>query len=265
MYHITIQPLARVSNQNADLSPLFQLAHSRISALGATFEDIQRIISTATKARFDLRQTSKTDTKSNDPTTYQISRITTKEPTTSPTPSGDKLTPSTPDLPEFIIYETSYQRYPLLLALGAITRAPGGSQYRSFTPVTVDQDGTSESRQNAGDVAEVSVWIHLRTAMQAEPGIAFYRSSEGNGSIVTADDVPKAVWDKAVARRPDIGVLFEEGVVRKEVPANLRGKGPKGRARKGKGAGVGELKREGSASGSGEEEEEEAVVSASEE
>jgi len=125
------------------------------------------------------------------------------------------------------------------VALGAITRAPGGGQYRAFVPV--DDDG------KIGD-AEVSVWIHLRTALQAEPGMAWYRS-EG-GAIVTADEVPKSLWKKAVARRPDVGVLFEDGQVRKEVPAGLRGKG--GKARKGKGA----IKREGSGDDSGSASEE---------
>lgn len=215
-------------------------------------EDIQRIIATATKARFDLRQTPKTEGTPSDPTCWQISRITSKESVTSAVPVGDKLTAETPDLPEFVIYETSYQRYPLLLALGAITRAPGGSEYRTFVPVAVDEDG-NESRQNAGagEAAEVSVWIHLRTALQAEPGITWHRSD--SGMIITADEVPKSLWKKAVARRPDIGLLFEDGEVRKEVPANLRGKGAKGKARKGKGA---LKKQEGSGEDSGSASEE---------
>jgi hypothetical protein len=214
--------------------------------LEATLEDIQRIVATATKARFDLRQ-SKTEDNADEAASWQVSRITNKETATSPVPVGDKLTAESPDLPEFVIYETSYQRYPLLLQLGAITRAPGGSEYRTFIPVAVDSDG-NESRQNAGagEAAEVSVWIHLRKALQAEPSLSWHRSD--SGVITTADDVPKSLWTKAVARRPDIGLLFEAGQVRKEVPANLRGKGAKGKARKGKGQA---LKREGSGEESG--------------
>lgn len=219
--------------------------------MGATLEDIQRIVATATKTRFDLRTTPKIEGKSDDPVSWQISRVTNKEPITSPVPVGDKLTGESPDLPEFAIYETSYQRYPLLLALGAITRAPGGSQYRTFVPVTVDVGG-QESRQNpgTGEAAEVSIWIPLRAALQAEPEITWQRSE--NGMIITADDVPKSLWQKAVARRPELGTLFEDGQVRKEIPASLRGKGAKGKARKGKGA----LKREGSEDDSGSASEE---------
>ncbi|KAK4097153.1 hypothetical protein N658DRAFT_434585 [Parathielavia hyrcaniae] len=241
------------------------LAHSRISALDATLEDIQRIIATATKARFDLRPTPKTDTESrsnNNPASWQLSRIVTdKEEAAAaslvPVTVGDNLTADSPDLPEFVIYETSYQRYPLLLAQGAITRAPGGSSYHTFVPLSAtaagDEDGAAggEPRsQNRAEAAEVRVWIHLRTALQAEPGITWRRGGgDGGGAvIVTADEVPRSLWKKAVARRPDIGVLLEDGEVRKEVPANLR-KGAKGRsARKGKGAA---MKREGSGEESG--------------
>ncbi|KAK3309333.1 uncharacterized protein B0T15DRAFT_724 [Chaetomium strumarium] len=230
------------------------LAHSRITALGATFEDIRRIISTATKARLDLRRTTKAEAdEPDDPASWQISRIATRETVTSPIPAGDKLSADSPDLPEFVIYETSYQRYPLLLALGAIARAPGGSQYRTFVPVTVDEEGNeSYSRQTpgtaAGDAAEVSVWIHLRSALQAEPSITWHRSD--GGMIITADEVPKSLWKKAVARRPDIGLLLEDGQVRKEVPANLRGKREKGKtARRDKGAAV--LKQDASGDDSG--------------
>ncbi|KAK3904536.1 hypothetical protein C8A05DRAFT_13602 [Staphylotrichum tortipilum] len=228
------------------------LAHSRISALGVTLDDIHRIVATATKTRFDLRKSPKAGCSPGEAASWQISRITSSETATALVPAGDKLTADTPDLPEFVIYETSYQRYPLLLALGAITRAPGGGQYRSFVPLTVDEDG-NESRQNpgAGDGAEVSIWIHLRTALQAEPNMTWHRSSEG-GFIVTGDEVPKSLWHKAVARRPDVGILFEDGQVRKEVPANLRGKGARGKARKGKGA----IKREGSGDDSGSASEE---------
>lgn len=194
---------------------------------------MERITANATKARFDLRQTP------GQPGLWQISRITTRDSATSPVPVGDKLSADTKDVPEFVIYETSYQRYPLLQTLGAITRAPGGTQYLSFAPV--DED-SNESRQNP---AEVSVWIHLPSALQAAPGITWQRSD--SGTIITADEVPKSLWKKAVGRRPDIGILFEDGEVRKEVPANLRGKGAKGKARKGKAV----LAREGSGEDSG--------------
>ncbi|KAK0658073.1 hypothetical protein B0T16DRAFT_453476 [Cercophora newfieldiana] len=232
------------------------LEHEKLKSLEADLEDIQRVIANASKPRFHLRQTSKD--KAEEPSSYTIRRIpTNRESIAAPIPIGDKLTLSTPDLPEFLVYETSYQRYPLILTTGTIARAPGGTAYLSFTPVTVSEDGAESRAPSQGEAAEVSIWIHLRSALEASPDLLFQRT-EG-GAIITSDEIPKGLWKKAVARRPDIGLLFEDGEVKKELPAGLRGKG-KGKARKGKdGRGQG-LKREGSeeesASGSAGEDEE---------
>ncbi len=68
-----------------------------------------------------------------------------------------------------------------------------------------------------------------------------------SGTVVTEGDkmgvVGKQFWKKVVARRADIGVLFEDGVVRKEVPVGLRGKGVKGKKGKG-GKGMGRVMKE---------------------
>ncbi len=79
--------------------------------------------------------------------------------------------------------------------------------------------------------------------MEANPKISWSRLE--NGSIVTEGDakgeVSKKFWKKVVARRADIGVLYEDGEVRKEVPVGLRGKGVKAK-KGGKGKGKGGLK-----------------------
>jgi 2'-phosphotransferase len=73
--------------------------------------------------------------------------------------------------------------------------------------------------------------------MEAEPKISWERTE--TGAVVTAGNasgsIEKAYWKKVVARRADIGVLYENGEVRKEIPIGLRGKGAK--AKKGKGQG----------------------------
>lgn len=72
-------------------------------------------------------------------------------------------------------------------------------------------------------------------------------SRNESGAVVTEGDakgvVSKAFWKKVVARRADIGVLFENGEVRKEVPIGLRGKGAKPKkGGKGRGKGIKEMK-----------------------
>lgn len=130
------------------------------------------------------------------------------------------------------MYETSYAKYPLILGSGGIKRA-GGQDKLSFAVVRLTENGADATSESEG---EVSIFVNLRAAMKAQPAIAWQRNS--SGSILTAGDtdavLPKSLWTKAVARRQDIGVLFEDGKVRKEVPVGLRGKGAK--AKKGKGA-----------------------------
>ena len=143
----------------------------------------------------------------------------------SPALVGEPFTLETEDLPEFLVYETTYQAYPLILASGGIKRAAGTTRlsFSAVTPETVGSDG-----------ADVSIWIDLRAALEAAPEIRWQRTE--TGAIATdAEEVPKALWTKALARRPDVGLLFEDGEARREVPEALRKGGVKGKGRKGKG------------------------------
>jgi 2'-phosphotransferase len=169
-----------------------------------------------------------------------------------PVIEGVPLTAGDEGLPEYVVYETSYEAYPHILASGSIQRAAGATHI-TFSPVTVGEDG-SESRlgssgSRTGSDADIGIWVHLKTALEAEPSMAWLRTA--SGALVTDDEVPKSLWKKALARRPDVGLLFEDGEIRKEVPERLRGKGSKGKAKKGKGS----LKSRGEdASGSASEE-----------
>jgi 2'-phosphotransferase len=176
-----------------------------------------------------------------DESDYLIRMIASAIPSTTPSASSSqKLTPLTTtaeDLPDLIVYETSYANYPLILQSGGIKRAGGQSQLQ-FASIQINEDGTEEKK--ASD-ADVSIYLDLRAVMEAEPKISWARTD--NGTVVTAGNsegaLDKKYWKKAVGRRADIGVLFENGVVKKEVPVGLRGKGAKGKkGLKGKGAGV---------------------------
>lgn len=202
-----------------------QLTHQRVSALGVTLPELQMLASSPSPSK--TRQLSLRPSPSS-PEKYQIRRVpkaATSPPTTEQSQATDKssswrrITADMEDLPEFVIYETSYPKYHLILTSGLIKRA-GGQPNLSF----VEETSRSPS-------ADVSIWIHLPSALQSHPDIVWQRTE--SGTVITADEVPSSVWKRAVARRGDLGVLYEDGVVRKEVPVGLRGKGVK--ARKGKG------------------------------
>ena len=112
-----------------------------------------------------------------------------------------------------------------------------------FSAIKVQEDGT-ETRPPT-DV-DVSIYIDIRAVMEADKKITWSRTE--NGSILTEGDakgaVDKKYWKRAVARRTDIGILYEDGEVRKEIPIGLRGKGVKGKrgGGKGKARGLKEMK-----------------------
>ena len=210
-----------------------QLQQPNISALTVTFPELQALIaSPASKSRFALKSNVPAST---DPSDFLL-RL---NPTAAPrpiSPTTAKLTPlstTTEDLPDLIVYESSYPNYPLILASGGIKRA-GGQLHLQFAPISADDDDT-----NPASKADVSIYINLREVMEAEPIITWSRTE--SGSIVTEGNaegvLEKKHWQKAVARRADIGVLFADGQVKKEVPIGLRGKNVKGKRGGGKGKG----------------------------
>lgn len=213
------------------------LEKENLKALEVTFEELHSVV-TSPKSRFAVKLKPDSEEEEADESDYLIRMISTAAP---PTPSAPtKFTPittTTEDLPELIVYETSYPNYPLILASGGLKRA-GGQAHLQFAAIKVNEDGTEERKSSDADV---SIYIDLRSVMEAEPTIKWARTESGN--VVTAGNtdggLDKKYWKKAVARRGDIGVLFEDGVVKKEIPIGLRGKGAKGKkGLKGKGAGV---------------------------
>ncbi|TPX16369.1 uncharacterized protein E0L32_004018 [Thyridium curvatum] len=204
------------------------LAHPKVSALGVALSELKEVVASAAgKGRLALRQLE--DAKDAEaPASYEIRRAAAPaqpahEVLSSPSPVWPQIAAGAEDLPEFIVHETSYPKYHLILTSGSIKRA-GGQPYLSFAPA-------DDETANRSSSADVSIWIKLADAMAARPESVWRRAD--NGHIVTSDEVPRALWTKAVARRGDLGVLYENGEVRKEVPVGLRGKGAK--AKKGKG------------------------------
>ena len=122
-----------------------------------------------------------------------------------------------------------------------------------FASIKVQEDGTEVRPQSDADV---SIFLSLREVMEASPKITWQRTD--TGAVVTEGDaagvIEKKFWKKAIARRADIGVLYENGEVRKEIPVGLRGKGAKGKGKLGGGKGKGREVRETKA-GSGNEDE----------
>ncbi|KAL3424254.1 Tpt1/KptA family RNA 2'-phosphotransferase [Phlyctema vagabunda] len=217
------------------------LQHQNFTALEVTLDELLALIdSPSSKSRFAIKRDPDAEAETTDPADYEVrlNPVTAPASPTSASATLSKFTPITSesaDLPDLIIYETSYPNYPLVLASGGIKRA-GGQSLLQFRSIKVEEDGTEH---RAPSDADVSIYINLREVMAADSKITWARAE--NGTISTEGDatgsIPKQFWKKAVARRSDIGVLFENGEVRKEIPIGLRGKGVKGKKGSGKGKG----------------------------
>ncbi|KAF7861429.1 hypothetical protein EAF04_007994 [Stromatinia cepivora] len=209
-----------------------------LNTLDLTLLELRKTIqSPSAKSRFTLKSISSSETESDSPSDYLIRLNTPSTPTTITSSnisitSLEPVTTSTAGLPNFVVYETSYSNYPLILASGGIRKA-GGQSHLSFASIFISSDAI-ETRTRIStnkDDADVSIYISLKTTMESDPQVKWYRN--GNGGIVSQGDengfIGKSTWKKVIARRTDIGVLFEDGVVKKEVPVGLRGKGVKGK------------------------------------
>ncbi|KXJ88223.1 hypothetical protein Micbo1qcDRAFT_235992 [Microdochium bolleyi] len=204
------------------------LQHPKLAELGASLSDVRRIVAAMSKARFELSPASAT-AAAGSAAAYKI-RILRAKRNSLQAPlevETEPITYQTPDLPEFVVYETTYQAYPLILASGAIQRAAGAARL-AFVP-TVSSEDAPENRASKADIA---IWVNLWDAMAAGSGITWERTISGNQAFTTTAEVPRSLWTKVVARRPDVGILFENGEVRGEVPEALRRKGTKGSAKK---------------------------------
>ncbi|KAI5927102.1 putative tRNA 2'-phosphotransferase 1 [Camillea tinctor] len=213
-----------VSDADGWVSVAQLLEQPRMKDLGIKLPDIRQA-ATSSKARFTLRQLP--DTDQGQAASYQVRRESKGDslPQAPLVAAGEPLNPESANLPEYIVYETTYHAYPLVLASGGIKR-PDGAPYLPFLPAA----HSDETRPARASKADVSIWIHLKTAMAQAPQIAWQYTTTGR-IVTSAEGVPKSLWAKVVARRPDLGVLFQDGEVRKEIPDGLRGKGAKGRAK----------------------------------
>ncbi|KAI9742607.1 MAG: hypothetical protein M1818_003748 [Claussenomyces sp. TS43310] len=121
------------------------------------------------------------------------------------------------DIPETVVYSTTYAAYPLILASGGLKNTSGSRQLRFSTEVPDD--------------AEVLIYVDVFRALQDAPEMTWYQSetqdtvvSEGNATSANSNVLDKRFWKRVVGRKFEVGTLFEDGEEIKEVPTNLRGK-----------------------------------------
>ncbi|RKF74277.1 putative trna 2 -phosphotransferase 1 protein [Golovinomyces cichoracearum] len=201
------------------------LAHDEISVLGIEFFEIQALCNLS-KSKFALKPKPGISNPDQNASDYMIGNnpSTIVSPVNEPTSTNIiALSLQSLSLPKLIVYETSYANYPLVLASGGIRRA-GGQAYLLFKTVPL-----IDATELPPVSADVSIYIDLPLAMEKDKNIKWFRSE--TGAVITEGDaegkIDKSLWKNVVGRRADIGILYEDGQVKKEVPIGLRGKGAK--------------------------------------
>lgn len=154
-------------------------------------------------------------------------------------------------LPDTVVHGTYHGAWPLILASGGL-RAMRRTQVHFATGPTINDilpDGRSGAPAKMPDRssskqtvisgmrsdAEILIYIDLKKALQA--GCPFYRSENGvilsEGLALREDEgsetsppklVPIEFFDTVVERKAGLGVLWENGEVVQELPADLAGK-----------------------------------------
>ena len=99
------------------------------------------------RARFTLRQRPDSDAERAE--SYQVRQNAKRDSLQAPAPEGVPLTSESENLPEYVVYETTYQAYPRILAFGGIKRAEGAA-YSSFSPVTTAAEEGEPARTGRG-------------------------------------------------------------------------------------------------------------------
>ncbi|TGO50659.1 hypothetical protein BOTNAR_0385g00110 [Botryotinia narcissicola] len=150
---------------------------NNLNSLDLSLLELRNIIQSPAKSPFTIRSISSSENESESPSNYIIRLDTSSTPTTTTSTnissiSLQLLTTLTVDLPDLVVYETSYANYPLILASGGIKKA-GGQAHLAFSSIFVSSDGTETrtSSSTSKDDADISIYISLKSTLESHPEI----------------------------------------------------------------------------------------------
>lgn len=189
---------------------LLKLQWPNLSSFKPTLEDLQSLLANNPRNRFSLKLKSSEDDASL-ASSWLIRAV--GPNTIDASTLGKQLTAESDDLPDLVIYATTYTTYAHISSSGALKNTGGGNV--SFSTSLPDE---SDSK------AEVLFYIDLRLALANSP-LEWYINETGTSiTVAGGKSVPKAFWKKVVGRKGDVGTLWEEGEVVRDVPIGVRGK-----------------------------------------
>lgn len=218
-----------------------------------TLADVQSIVATNDKQRFSLKpspQNARPDpsTASDDAADYLVRA---NQGHSIKLDSSSLLEPMTLDnLAPRVLHGTYFAFWPAIEASGGLK--PMGRNHVHCSTGDPDDNGrdgppvVSGMRRDAELVIEIDVEASLRE------GVKWWRSD--NGVVLTEgsqDDglLSSRFFKKVTGRKMDVGVLWEEGEKKADLPAGIKGRVPQGKGPRVRGGGGGRRGRGGRGEG----------------
>jgi 2'-phosphotransferase len=191
--------------------------------LNPTISDLQELISSNPRQKFSLKLKSDTLDQSL-ASSWLIRGVPNQTSPTEVATPGTPITLEADNIPDVVIYGTSYATYPLILSSGSLKKMGG-------TAIQLSTSGPEEGAMRGSD-SEVLIYLDVRKALENDSNLQWWLSESGNSVSVTevkgAKGVPDSFWKRIVGRKGDVGLLWEAGEVVKEVPVGFRGRKEKG-------------------------------------
>lgn len=214
----------------------FKMAWPRLKSLKITFADIQTAVSDNAKQRFSLKPnpalSCPPDLTSEKPSDWVIRANQGHSIAIESSALLSPITIEAGNVPEQVIHGTYFAFYQRIMETGGLQRM-GRNHIHFSTGLPNDHRAVISGMRND---AEILIYVDIKKSL--EDGILWWLSD--NGVVLTegnADGVlPTKFFLRVEGRMGDVGVLWEDGEERAELPANYRNrKPPMGKVLKGRG------------------------------
>ena len=215
----------------------------RQRSLDVTFADIKTAVTDNAKQRFTMKPNpnlpTPPDSSSEDPSDWVIRA---NQGHSIYIDSAALLTPITLEagnMPEVVVHGTYFAFYEAIVASGGLQKMSRNHIHCSTGLPEDKKGGVISGMRND---AEILVYIDIKRSMQ-DGGLKWWLSD--NGVVLTEGNkdgmLSTRYFQKVVGKKEDVGVLWEEGEKKAELPEKFRGrkapmgKGPRmqGRGKKG--------------------------------
>jgi 2'-phosphotransferase len=219
----------------------------RLKSLNATFADIQTAVTDNAKQRFTMKPNpdlkTPPDPSSEDPSDWVIRA---NQGHSIAMDSASLLKPITLEagnVPDVVVHGTYFAFYEAIVDSGGLKKMNRNHIHFS-TGLPEDKGGVISGMRND---AEILIYVDIRKSLQ-DGEVRWWISD--NGVVLTEGDesgvLSTRYWEKVVGRRDDLGVLWEAGEKKAELPERFRGrKPPMGKGPRGQGGGKRGGKKEG--------------------